>query len=340
MTKQLDIKSLFIIFGIPLSSILLLILLTTSRLFEANQQLLSTAITADLIFTIPFVYFLLIRKKKIPKLTIISFGILGMMISYMIIPKENQLLLSIIKTWVFPFVELGIAFFVISKVRSTLKKFKKNQHISPDFFTVLQQTCREILPKKIATLLAMEIAVFYFGFMFWKKQVLHSTEFTYHKNSGTIGLLAGLILIITIETYVLHILLIRWSTVAAWIITGLSIYSGIQIFGFLKSIYNRPILIQDGKLYLRYGIMSETSIDINNIVSVTISSASIEFNDKIRKLSPFGELESHNVLITVHKENALFGLYGMKKSFKTLALYIDDKERFKTEIEGQLPQKQ
>jgi len=180
----------------------------------------------------------------------------------------------------------------------------------------------------------MEIAVFYFGFISWKKRIFSANEFTYHKNSGTISVLLGFMLVIIIETYVLHILLLKWSSIAAWIATGLSIYSGIQIFGFLKSLFQRPILIDNGKLYLRYGIMSEAIIDIKNIASVEISSSDLTINESTRKLSPLGELDSHNFLITVHKENTVHGLYGIKKSFKTIAFYVDDKEKFQRLLES------
>jgi len=128
----------------------------------------------------------------------------------------------------------------------------------------------------------------------------------------------------------------KWSTVAAWIVSGLSIYSGIQIFGFLKSMSKRPFSIEANTIHLRYGILSEATIDINNIKSIEISSKPIEFDDNIRKLSPLGELESHNIVINVKNENAMTGLYGVKRKFKTLAFYIDEKEEFKAELDKKI----
>lgn len=77
---------------------------------------------------------------------------------------------------------------------------------------------------------------------------------------------------------VLHILLTKWSSLAAWILTFLSIYSGIQIFGFLQSIIKRPISIENGKLFLRYGITNEAIIDLKDIGSLEISYKDIELN--------------------------------------------------------------
>ncbi|MDH7446103.1 hypothetical protein [Aquimarina sp. 2201CG14-23] len=336
MNNKLSISNSIIIFGFPLLIIVLMIVIANSRLFELNPEALSIGITADLLFTVPFIYFLLIRKKNIPKITVLSLFIIGVVVTTFIIPEENQFFLDQIKTWFLPIVEIGVFSFVVYKVRKVLKSYRINKEDDRDFFSTLKITCEEILPKKISVLLAMEIAVFYYGFIYWKKRKLRNNEFSYHKNSGTISILIALIPIIGIETYVLHILLMKWSIIAAWIVSGLSIYSGFQIFGFLKSMLKRPSSIETNTLYLRYGILSEAAIDIDNIASVEISSKPIEFTDNTLKLSPLGELESHNMILTVKNENSMIGLYGIKRKFKTLAFYIDKKEEFKAELDKKI----
>lgn len=328
--------SSLVTFGLPLTLIAVMVLITRSKVFEAHPDALSVGVTIDLLFTIPFVYFLLIKKKNIPKTTVVSFFVLGVLISSFIIPQEQQFTLNWAKTWIFPIVELSVASYVFYKVRKTILRYKANAQLKPDFFTALKETCIEILPRKAATLVAMELAVFYYGFIAWKKRTIEKNEFTYHKNSGTIALLLALILIIGVETYTIHILLLKWNVIAAWIASGLSIYSGIQIFGFLKSIAKRPIVIDDNILHLRYGILSETSIEINSIETIEITSKDIEFDTKTRKLSPLGELEGHNMVITLKNEQTLIGLYGIEKTYKRIAFFIDTKEEFKTTLEDKI----
>ena len=53
-----------------------------------------------------------------------------------------------------------------------------------------------------------------------------------------------LIFSIAIETFAIHLLLLKWSETAAWILTGISIYTAIQVFGLAKSITQRPIVIK------------------------------------------------------------------------------------------------
>ena len=334
MRRIVQVQKSIFIFGILMLIIGALILLTQLAVFKSHTNSLSIAITIDLLLTVPFVYFLLIRKTNIPKTTVVPLLILGMVVCTLILPSENQYYLRLFKTWVFPVIEISIISFVIYNVRKAMKGYKAKKEASFDFFTTLKSTCYEFLPKKIVIPFVTEIAVFYYGFFYWRKRELKENEFSYHKNSGTITLLIAIIGIVAIETIVLHVLLAKWSTIAAWILTFLSIYSGIQLFGFLKSMLKRPISIEKNQLYLRYGIMTETTIDIRDIDCIEISSKDIEINNETRKLSFLGELESHNVIIRLKEENQLIGLYGIKKTYKNIALFVDDKVAFKNRIEN------
>lgn len=89
--------------------------------------------------------------------------------------------------------------------------------------------------------------MFYYGFIYWKKRELIENEFSYHTDSGTITLL--IIFIVAIKTVVLPILVTKWSSLVACILTLLSVYSGIKIFGFLKSMFKRPLSFENNKLF-------------------------------------------------------------------------------------------
>ncbi|WP_296620127.1 hypothetical protein [Marivirga sp.] len=335
MNRTLFLSRNLITFGVPISLFGILILLIKSPFLPGNETLV-VGITADLLLTVPLVYFLLIRKTEIPKTTVIPIMIIGLLIGSYFLPNESQYYLNFFKTWILPIIEISVLSFVIYNVRKGIKRYKLNKTESFDFFTTLKNTCYEILPKDVVIPVVTEIAVFYYGFLYWKKRELKENEFSYHKDSGTITLLIAIIFIVAIETVVFHILLAKWSSIAAWILTFLSIYSGIQIFGFLKSMLKRPISIENDRLYLRYGIMTETAIDLKDIETVEISSKDIELNQETRKLSFLGELENHNIIIRLKKENELIGLYGIKRKYRNLALYVDDKIEFTNQVNNAL----
>ncbi len=128
-----------------------------------------------------------------------------------------------------------------------------------------------------------------------------------------------------------------WSQLAAWILSGLSIYTAIQVLGFGKSLSKRPILIKENRLILRYGILNEVEILVSDIKTIELSTKPMKQDNLTRTLSPLGELESHNMIITLNKENTLTGIYGIKKRFNVLGLHIDEPTEFKERIDNALP---
>lgn len=337
MNRTIHINRNLINLGIPLALLGTLILLMKSSFLNGNDTL-NFAITADLLLTVPLVYFLLIRKTEIPNTTVIPVIIIGLLIGSYFLPQESQTYLSIFKTWALPVIEISILTFVVIKVRSAIRKYKGLKGTTPDFFNALKSTCYEILPKKLVLPFATEVAVFYYGFINWKTRETNDNEFTYHKKSGTPALFYAFILIIAVETIAIHFLLTRWSFIAAWILTALSIYTAIQVFGFAKSLTQRPISINQDSLTLKYGILNEVEIPFSDIDNVELSRKLLEKNELTKTLSPLGELESHNVIIYLKKENKLVGLYGIKKRFNLLGLHIDEPKEFNERMENALQQ--
>lgn len=329
MNYTIRFNQLIITFGLPLIMMFTVVWLSQSAWFQQQPGPLSIGIILDLTLTIPLVYLFLIRKKKVPKTTVIPFFIAGLVLASFIIPAGHQQLLTQIKTWILPLVEITAFTFVALKIRKIRKSYKAQKKETLDFYALIRQATQEVLPGKVSSFVATEIAVLYYGFFHWKSRKLTTHEFSYHKDSGAVALLAILIVIVLVETFAIHLLLQRWSPVVAWVLSCLSLYSASQIFGMLRSLSKRPILLFKDRLELRYGILGEATIPLENIESIELSFKDISLSTQVRKLSPLGDMENHNVLIHVKSENALEGLYGSKKTFTTLALHIDEKEKFR-----------
>lgn len=331
MNRTLTLNRSLVTFGIPLGSIGVLILVMNSPLL-ASEPTMSLAITIDLLLTIPLIYFLLIRNTTVPKTTVVPMMILGTVVAIIFLPQDEQVYLSLFKYWVLPLIELSVVTFVVLKVRKAAKQYKIVKGTTPDFFNALREACSDILPQRLVWPFATELAVFYYGFINWSSRRVEPNEFTYHRNSGTPALFGAVIFIVLIETIALHLLVGHWYTVAAWILSGFSIYTALQIIGFAKSLSQRPIVINKRTLTLKYGILAEAEIQLKEIEEVTVSGQALEENALTKTLSPLGELESHNVIIRLKHEHALTGLYGFKKKFKTLGLHVDEPAHFKSSL--------
>ncbi|MEQ6124638.1 hypothetical protein AAON49_10585 [Pseudotenacibaculum sp. MALMAid0570] len=309
-----------------------LIFLLKSSFFLDNPEALSSAITIDFLITIPFIYFLIIRKRNIPKFTVITVAVLGVVVLSIFLPQEHSSLLNSIKTYLIPVLELGVLSFLIYKVRQVSKRYQKT---SNDFYTNLKQAASEVFPKKIATILVTEISMIYYGFLRWKSPKLTENEFSYHKKNALVSILAGFTLLIVIETVWLHAFLVKWNLVIGWIITVLSAYTGLQIFALTKSVMMRPYIIDkvEENLNLRYGFFVDTFIPINKIESLEVSSKDLPEDKSVIPFSPLGTLGEYNIILHMKEEIRFSGIYGLKRKARSIAIYVDDKERFKNQLE-------
>ena len=320
-----------IVVGIPLVLMASVIVLARSTWFQRYPQELSVGITLDLMLTIPVIYFLIIRKKKIPKITVLSLSVAGMLIAGYILPTAYQSFLTQLKTFFFPAIELAVLSYISFKLYKVLQQYRIQKEHTPDFYTALHNTCKEIFPGSISTVLTTEIAVIYYAFIHWRKRTKTENEFYYHKKSGTPALLYAIIFILITETIILHLVLQQWNNGVAWVLSALGIYACFQIFALIRSMPKRPITItwETQKLMLRYGFFSETTIVLDSIKQVELSSRPLPDDKSIIPFSPLRGLDSHNVIIHLETEHILNGFYGMKKTYKSIAIYVDEKEKFK-----------
>jgi len=324
----------FLPITIPFIMILSLILIIKSSFFSENPQILSNAITIDLLLIVPLVYFLIIRKRKIPKITVVTMFVLGVILLSVFLPKENQTLLDGVKTYFIPLLELGIFSFLVYKTTQISKAYKKEKK-SQDFYSTLKLAAAQVFPKKIALILVTEISVIYYGFIKWKSPKLASHEFSYHKKNALISILAGFTLIIIAETVGLHSFLVKWNLIVGWIVSFLSAYTALQFFALTKSVMMRPITIdaENKLLHLRYGYFTEMSIPTEEIEKIEFSTKDLPEDKSVLTFSPLGGIGEHNIILHLKGEMKFSGIYGIKRKAKSLAIFIDDKERFKKLLE-------
>ena len=332
MTKVLNRE--YLALGFLIAFLAFCILLTRTQAFLLDSSNLSMALTLDLLITLPLVYFLLIRKSRIPVYTCFSVFILGIITASYIIPEEHSSILDLFKSYALPIIELTVIAVVLFKLWSVRKTFN-TKTLNLDFYDNLKSACKESLPPKIDALMANEVAVFYYLF---KTEVpkKKDSQFTYHKKSGTKLIVSVLLFLIAIETVVMHILLHQWKPTVAWVATFLSIYTCLQIFSYLRSMNKRLIEIDEerSQLKLRAGYFNESNIALNNIDKIEMSQRTLNKADGFIKLSPLDMIDSHNVIIHLNEEETLYKMYGFKKEYQSIGVFLDEPKKFVESIQS------
>lgn len=305
-----------------------MLLISQSTFFTLFPSELSLGITLDLVITMPLLYFLIIRKTSISNTTIIPIIAVGLWSTFFILPKEQHHFINFFKLWILPFAEVGIATFIVLKVRKLRKNMSEERKNHSDFIQLFRNASKSIFPKKLIPLLVSEAGMIYYGFIAWRKKPLANGQFSYHKNNTENAMIYGFMLLIFVELFGLHFLLASWSIIAAWILTVLSTYSLLEVWGIARSLRKRPISIIDNQLNLRFGLVSEVDIDITNIQEIRINKKTIDKEDGYLHLGLIPDAETPNILIHLEDTVEVLRIYGFHKQTNKIALFVDEPAKF------------
>jgi len=331
--KRIDLLT----FGTPLLVILASTFVALSSLTKTHPEVTSL-LAYDLAVLSPLLYFFLIRKRKISKLTVIPFVTVGIILTTILLPENQHNHLNIIKAIVIPALEIFLLVTILRKAYLISKRLKANSQTAADTYSIIKKSCIEAFGKgRFINFLIAEMAVLYYGLFAWKKRKVRKNEFTNYKDNGTKPLLWGLIFIMLIETVVLHFLLAKWSFIAAWVLTALSIYTVLMVFAHLKALLKRPSRIEKNKVILINGLLSSIEIDIAQIKKVEFHSKEISTADELTgNLGLTKESKNHNVAIYFSETQTVEKFYGLNQKCEMLVFYIDDKNKFVEKVNSKI----
>lgn len=214
-----------LIYGLPLLVVLSSIIIALSPLLKQHPEL-ATGIPYDLILTAPLLFFLLERKSAISKLRAVPFFIGGTIIASYLLPENGQEHLSIIKSYAVPVVEFVMLAILIGKIRKAINIFRSHSVASADFSSISKTSVLELLGKsRFASFISSEISMICYALISWKKKKHKSNDFTNYRENARIALAGAFLMVVFIETFAIHVLLSKWSIIAALVLSITSIYT-------------------------------------------------------------------------------------------------------------------
>ena len=173
-------------------------------------------------------------------------------------------------------------------------------------------------------LAAAELAVFYYAFAWRAKpeSAPGARVFDVSQASGY-GMFSMLIMIaVVVEGVPLHLLLSNWSHTAAWIFTGLGIYSFFWMVALYRSLALRPVLVASDTVVLQVGFLWRADFRRDQI-------------RVIRRYSPADKgclslvvMNQPQWLIELAEPIVVTGPFGRTKTTSGIAVAIDDSTGF------------
>ncbi len=310
--------------GIPLLIFLSCFVITFSSEFKNNNGLISNAILIDLLFTAPLAYYIVIRKSYVSKLTVSRVFICGLVIAGLILNAHSNTSLQIIKTWISPLIEGMVIIFIGRKFYISNKKAKNNNINKIDFLLHCRSVMYEVTgSEKAGNIISSEIAVLYYAFIGRKDTAIdYTSTFTSYKENGLPIVLGTILSIFLIETIGMHFLLSLWNQTIAWTLTGLGIYTCIQLYAHIKAIKARSITINTDSLEIHNGLAGDAYIEFGNIEKIEMSNK-LPHNRYSIKIALIKGLEGHNMIVYLKNPIEVTKMFGMKRWTDTVLFFVD-----------------
>jgi hypothetical protein len=245
----------------------------------------------DLAVVVPALYFWLVVRSGIqPLTTMIPLCLLALFRATWIMPG-----LSMTRPLLAGGVEIAVVALIVTRTRRRL----------------------------VTAIAADEIAVLYYAFAAWRRkpEVPPGMEaYSTHQRAGTAVLFGSLAAISVVEAPLLHLLVMRWNVKAAWVLTVLSVYGAIWLVGMARAFVLRPVLVGNGELVIRSGLLWTLHAPLDRIASIHRGGGASDL-----RLCPGGD---PNVAMEFSEPMIAAGMFGRRRRVTRVALSIDDPPAF------------
>jgi hypothetical protein len=124
-----------------------------------------------------------------------------------------------------------------------------------------------------------------------------------------------------IETAAVHLLVQRWSPSVAWVLFVLDLYTLLFLVAHLHAVRLRPTILTAEALLIRIGLMWQMRVDRYKVTSVRCITEVPTDSGLLNLARPL--VTDPNLLLTFVEPVTITGIYGMQRTVRCVALYVD-----------------
>lgn len=314
--------SLSICLALYAVDLLCMALLPSSGLTYATNY----ALPFDLVVVVPLAfYFLIVRRRNLTPVLILPVMWIGMITSIQFVQPDSPSLHAVL----LPAVAAIDIIILVKEGRRFLHAFREAQNVSTNpldwftdaFFTLTRN-------KRGSYMAATEMTVWYYVVASWRRTPdvpQGSRAFFYHKKSGYVALVGVLLAMVGVETFALHLLVAQWNEIAAILLTIMSIYTAIWLFGTTRAVVLNPLLVDSEALTVRYGMHFNQRIPLNLIANIDKKEPNLPKNQRMN----FGIMGMEPCWIVLHEPIPIRTFTGSTRLIQAINVSPDDAVAFK-----------
>ena len=294
----------------------------------------SLIVTLDLAVVLPTVCFSLVRRlRPLAPSVLVSYMVFGGFLSAILLRLQTGhtqgrtlIVLAVLELLSLTFFATRIVPFV-HRVRTDLRaEVPLEQALQRGL-----ETAYGGFAMPVFRLALTEMFLIYYGVFgsFRHTPPEHPDTFSYHRLQDTTTSLA-LILIIAFETVPLHLFVHQWSAVAAWLLTGLSLYTLLWLLGDFQALRLKPITFTTTQLRLYTGLRWQANIALEDIAAITPTepAASLECLN--------ATLSKPQLYLHLKRPIPVFGLLGRRTEVTCIGIHVDSPERFQAHLQDRM----
>ncbi|MEX2219062.1 MAG: hypothetical protein WD749_09920 [Phycisphaerales bacterium] len=296
--------------------------IAASSAFQTSPGTLSIAVALDVALIIPAAYWALVVRHRLGHArTLIPIVALCILAASAIVPAGHAGVLAWARYLIIP-AEVGLLAYLVYKVRAVLALGCASRAGDP--IEAASAALQDALGSPFAArLIASEFAVFYYALASWgrRPQVPEGASGFAPARAATV--IAVLVPIVALETVGMHMLVSRWSVLAAWILTALSAYTMLWVLGDYRAMAMRPTLVTREEVVIRVGLRCSLRAPLALIERVQ----STDWRDQGRCVPGHLNMaspDSPNILVAFREPITAQRFFGVTTTVQSVGLRVQD----------------
>jgi hypothetical protein len=293
-----------------------------------QRPVLPLAVVFDLLVGMPVLfYFLVVRRYQWPLSTVATAVGAGLALVHWLIPAAQQPLRVL--QWLPVVLEMTTLTMLAIKARRLAQAYQAAETTEVGFLPRARLALPQVLGPAGALLVA-ELDMLHYAVLGWGARpplLVEGTAFSYHRESGFgafIGMLAG---VLTIETAALHLLVSHWGPHAAGWLLCLDVYSLLLVIAHGHAVRLSPSILTAEVMTLRVGFIWHLSVPRSTLVAIEpICDAPLPDAETLTLTKLL--FTTPNLLLTFAAPVAVAGPYGIRRTARRLAVYLDQPQQF------------
>jgi len=268
------------------------------------------AAALDMAVVVPALYFWLVVRSGIqPLATMIPLCLLAMFRATWVLPGS-----SLARPLLGAGVEIAAVAWIVTRTRRSLHSTRGADVLERIEAVILSF----VRVPRLAAIAAGEMAVLYYALAAWRQKPevpAGMQAYSIHERSGTASLFGTFAAISVIEVPLVHLLVMRWSHTAAWILSAIGAYGALWLLGMSRALVLRPVLVGHGELVIRSGILWTLRVPLDRIAAFSRGGVSD------LRLCPASD---PNLAMEFYEPIVAEGMFGIRRRVTRIALAADD----------------